>query len=387
MGLPTNLPAEARHKLAEYQYARDIETKIRVLEEALGLIPDHKGTEKLRRQLRKRLAELRRELEERKSKRLGGQDQFSVPKEAWAQIALIGPANSGKSSLFNAITGASSPVADYQLTTSRPYVGMMIYEGVEVQLVDLPPILTVDLIETNVASRCIGIARNSDLIAVVIDASRDVQSQLMAVLDLLEDYGISLKVRACEIEIVRTDSGGIRLVVEGELSCTYDEVKRLLNDVGIRSAIVKVRGYASIDDIEDHLIKQLTYKRGVVILGKADVCGADELRRSIEVVEEMGLKALATSAHDRSNVEVVKEVLFSQLGMMRVYTRKDGIISPKPILVRQGATVRELAELIHRELAENMRYAKVWGRSVRVQGERVGPEHVLMDRDVVEIRT
>lgn len=172
--MPTNLPAEARKKLAEYQAARTIEEKIKVLSEALSLIPDHKGTEKLRRQLRKRLAELRREEEERRRRRVGGTSVFSVRKGGWAQISLIGAANSGKSSILNILTGASSPVAEYPLTTQRPYLGMMIYENVEIQIVDLPSILTHDLEETSYASKSIGVARNSDLIAIVVDLTNKI---------------------------------------------------------------------------------------------------------------------------------------------------------------------------------------------------------------------
>ncbi|MDW8092078.1 MAG: TGS domain-containing protein [Nitrososphaerota archaeon] len=384
--MPTNLPAEARQKLAEYQAARDIETKMRVLQEAISLIPDHKGTEKLRRQLRKRLSELRRELEERRSKKTGGKDLFLVQKEEWALITLLGPANSGKSSLFNAITGANSPVADYQLTTTKPYVGVMSYEGADVQMVDLPPILTDDLEETSVASRCIGVARNSDLMAVVLDSTRDPTAQFEAVIDLLEDYGISIRKRRCDVEIKVTDSGGVRLIVEGRLSCSYSDVRELLNESRIRSAIVKIRGEAGLEDIEEQLIHQRTYKKGIVILNKIDSGSHEAVEGLTRRAREFGLGVIKASSFDNGSILGVKEVLFHELDVSRIYTQKDGEVSPKPILIRSGSTVRELAELIHKELAERMKYARVWGRSVRVQGERVGPDHVLVDMDVVEIK-
>jgi len=387
--MPTNLPAEARAKLAEYSAARTLEEKVAKLEEAIGLIPDHKGTEKLRRQLRRRLAELKRELEERRQRRAGGgRDEFSVEKEGWAQIALLGAANSGKSSLFNALTGARSPVADYPLTTTRPFPGMTLYQDAELQVVDLPSVLTEDLRPTSFASRSIAVARNSDLLLLVADASRDPEAELNELIDLLIDHGISLKQRSCEVKIQRTDTGGLRLVVMGTLRCSYQEVLELLKSYGYRSAIVKVIGDADLDEIEEQVVLQPVYKRAIAVLNKADLVDFEvlaELRK--RVAESLKIPVVAASSQDAKSLEELKEVSFRSLEMIRVYTQKDGVVSRKPILMPRGSTVIELAELIHKELARNFRYARVWGKSVRVQGQRVGPDHQLEDGDIVEIRS
>ncbi len=386
--MPTNLPAEARAKLAEYSAARTLEEKIAKLEEAIGLIPDHKGTEKLRRQLRRRLAELKRELEERRQKRAGGgRDEFSVEKEGWAQIALLGAANSGKSSLLNALTGARSPVADYPLTTTRPFPGMMLYQDAELQVVDLPSVLTEDLRPTSFASRSIAVARNSDLLMLVADASRAPEAELRSLVDLLNDHGISVRRRSCEVVIQRTDTGGLRLVVMGSLRCSYQEVLELLRSYGYRSAIVKVIGDADLDEIEEQVILQTVYKRAVAVLNKADLVDPSTLSAlERDIAESFKIPVVAVSARDTGSVEKLKDVAFRSLEMIRVYTQKDGVVSRKPILMPMGSTVIELAELIHKDLARNFRYARVWGKSVKVQGQRVGPDHRLEDGDVVEIR-
>lgn len=385
--MPTNLPAEARAKLAEYSSARTIEEKIARLEEAIGLIPDHKGTEKLRRQLRKRLAELRSELEERRSRRSGGRDEFSVEKEGWAQVALIGPANSGKSSLLNALTNAKSPVADYPLTTTRPYPGMALIRDAEVQVVDLPPVLTEDLRPTGLARRSVSVARNSDLILIVVDAASNPLAQLEAVKSLLEDHGISLKRPMCEVKVQRTDGGGIRLVVLGRIRCRADEVVELLRSYGYSSAVVKVIGDATLDEIEEQVIVQPVYRRALVVLNRSDLVGAERARElARELEERSGLRVVPASVNDPRSIEVLKEEVFGALTLVRVYTQKDGVVSNRPILLPEGSTVIELAELIHKDLARGFKYARVWGRSVKVQGQRVGPDHVLSDGDVVEIK-
>ncbi|MCS7095106.1 MAG: TGS domain-containing protein [Thaumarchaeota archaeon] len=385
--MPTNLPAEAKAKLAEYSSARTIEEKVAKLEEAIGLIPDHKGTEKLRRQLRKRLADLRSEMEERRRRRTGGKDEFSVEKEGWAQIAIIGPANSGKSSLLNVLTNAKSPVADYPLSTVRPYPGMMLVRDAEIQLVDLPPVLTVDLQPTGFTSRAVSVARNSDLLLIVLDSTSDPVAQLEVIRSLLEDHGISLKRPSCEVKVQRTDGGGIRLVVLGRLQCRATEVIELMRSYGYSSAVLKVIGDATLDEIEEQVIVQPVYKRSVVALNKSDALGPERARDVARLLaERSGLKVVPTSVHDHLSIEDLKEALFGSLSLIRVYTQKDGVVSNKPLLLPEGSTVLELAEMIHKELARGFRYARVWGRSVKVQGQRVGPDHSLSDGDVVEIK-
>ncbi|MCX8202974.1 MAG: TGS domain-containing protein, partial [Nitrososphaeria archaeon] len=117
---------------------------------------------------------------------------------------------------------------------------------------------------------------------------------------------------------------------------------------------------------------------------KAKAERAKELARELE--ERSGLRVVPASVDDPRSIEVLKEEVFGALTLVRVYTQKDGVISNRPILLPEGSTVIELAELIHKDLARGFKYARVWGRSVKVQGQRVGPDHVLSDGDVVEIK-
>lgn len=384
--MPTNLPAEAKAKLAEYQAAKTIEEKIRILTEALSLIPDHKGTEKLRRQLRKRLSELRREEEERKRRRTGGMSAFSVKKEGWAQISLIGAANSGKSTILNLLTGASSPVAEYPLTTRRPYLGMMIYENAEIQIVDLPSILTYDLEETSYASKSIGIARNSDLIAIIIDLANRPSAQLELIIELLKTYGISIEKKRCEVIVEKKDSGRLRIITIGKTNYSYDELRQLLIDLGFKSAVVKIIGDSTLEEVQEQLITESTYKKAIVIFNKSDIVSKDQINEQVKQAENIGLKYIITSTKSDESKFILMRTLFESLELIRVYTQKDGQPSPKPLLLSRGTTVQELAEIIHKDLARNMKYARVWGKSVKIQGGRVGPDFILEDGDLVEIR-
>jgi len=384
--MPANLPAEAEKALAKYQAARTIKDKIKALEEALSLIPDHKGTEKLRGRIKRRIAELKREAERKASLKAARRDYFHIPKEGAAQIAIIGPANSGKSSLLKVLTNAKPQISYYPLTTILPTPGMMVYDDVEIQLVELPAILTENLDETQFTNRSIGFAKNSDLILILLDGELDPARQLERIIGLLEESGITFKPKKCEIEIEKKDSGGIRFVVFGRLKDDPREIIDLLRSIGIRHAVVKVNGDAGIEDFEDLVIRDLTHKKAIIAVNKVDRAGTGMLKDLKKLIGAEEVPVIGISAEKGYGIEELKQAIFKSLDLIRVYTRKGGVKSDKPIILPRNSTIRDLAELIHREFAEKMRYAKVWGKSVRVQGQRVGPDHVLEDGDVVEIK-
>ncbi|HDJ66613.1 MAG TPA: TGS domain-containing protein [Nitrososphaeria archaeon] len=385
--MPANLPAEAQKALAKYQAAKTIEGKIKALEEALSLIPAHKGTEKLRGRIRRRISELRRMAERKAAAKPGRRDYFSIPKEGAAQIALIGAANSGKSSILKALTNAKPLVAPYQLTTTKPTPGMMLYDDVELQLVELPAILTEELEETSFTGRSIGFAKNSDLILIVIDSSKDPITQFKKIVELLDEFGVTIRPKRCRIEVERKDSGGIRLVVFGKLKASYREASELLRSMGIRNAVVKIWGEADLSDLEDSILRELIFKKAVVVFNKIDAADRESLTTLEKFLERNRISFVEISAENGSGTEILKKLIFNTLGLIRIYTQRDGVRAEKPIVVGRGCTVREIARIIHRELAEKMRYARVWGKSVKIQGQQVGPEHILEDGDVIEIFT
>jgi len=383
--MPANLPAEAQKALAKYQAARSIPEKMKAIEEALSLIPDHKGTEKLRRQLKKRLAELRREAERKAAAKAGRRDFFTIPKEGAAQVVLLGVANSGKSALLKALTNAKPVVAPYQLSTTKPIPGMMMYKDIEIQVVELPAPLTQNLKETQFTSRSLGLAKNSDAIIILLDGAADPLSQLERLVTLLEEYGVSIRPREAEVKIEKKDSGGVRLVVFGRFRGDYEEVRELLRQVGIRNAVVKIYGDASIEDLEEAVIREVITKKAIIVLNKADSSNNSELNRLRKIAESYRIPLVEVSAELGKGINELKSSLLEVLDLIRVYTQKDGVVASKPIVIKRGATVRELAELIHKEIAERMKYARIWGKSAKVQGQQVGPDHVLQDGDIIEI--
>ena len=98
------------------------------------------------------------------------------------------------------------------------------------------------------------------------------------------------------------------------------------------------------------------------------------------------LAALTLSAETGDGVDALGPFLFDALRVVRVYTKSPGkpADTDKPFTVRRGDTVLDVARLVHREIADGLRFARMWGRNV-LDGQQTGPDHPVADGDVVEL--
>src|SRR5262249_58876055 len=138
--MPANLTPVYHEAERQFQQAETIPEKIEALQQMLAVMPKHKGTEHMRAELRRRLSKLRQEAQEA-GRRQGGREALThVDRQGAGQVALAGAPNTGKSALVGALTHARPAVAEYPFTTQFPAPGMMPYGGIQIQLVDTPPI-------------------------------------------------------------------------------------------------------------------------------------------------------------------------------------------------------------------------------------------------------
>src|SRR5436309_9562017 len=163
--MPANLTPQYIEAEKRFKHAGSVEEKIAALEEMMATIPKHKGTEKLQADLKKKMSALRKESDQQK-KGGGRRDSFAIEREGARQLALAGAPNSGKSQLVRRLTNATPEVADYPYTTRTPIPGMMIFENVRIQLIDLPPI-SPEYTDSWVTQ----VIRNADAVLWVIDLS------------------------------------------------------------------------------------------------------------------------------------------------------------------------------------------------------------------------
>ena len=162
--MPANLTPDYLAAERDYRSAVSCGEKIDALERMLATLPKHKGTEKLQADVKRRLSQARKESHKKRTSHAA--PFYQVKQEGAGQVALVGPPNAGKSQLLRALTHAHPEVAEYPFTTRLPTPGMMPYEDVQIQLVDLPA-LAPEFLEPWMPQ----VLRPADLSVLVVDVS------------------------------------------------------------------------------------------------------------------------------------------------------------------------------------------------------------------------
>ena len=337
--MPTNVTADYKKAEEAFRKAREPRDRLDCLREMMRTIPKHKGTEHLQADIKSRIKQLTEELSSPKKGGRRSGPSHVIRAEGAAQIALVGPPNSGKSSLHKRLTGSRTEVAPYPFTTHLPVPGMLPYEDIHFQLIDLPPV-SADFMEPWFGATM----QPADGVLLVIDVNDpECVDQVPALMAKLAEKKIFL----------------------GK------------HWPGLEAATRKLPG------VGDPFRLDLPT---LLIANKSDL---DPDPEEVEVLEELlGLDfpSLTVSAETGEGLESLGPFLFRALEIVRVYTKTPGkpAETDKPFTVRRGDTVADVAGLVHREIAEGLRFARIWGKNV-FDGQQTGPEHPVEDGDVVEL--
>jgi ribosome-interacting GTPase 1 len=392
--MPTNLPPEALDKWAEVEAAHGPKQKLQKMQEFLACVPKHKGTMKLRGQVKKKMAVIREDLEDKKRKGTGkssGGPKLFIEKEGTAQIALLGDTNVGKSCLMSVLTNANVMVSPTPYCTREPVPGIMSYLDVQFQVVEAPALMRGSADGRAWGLQTLGLARNADGLILMVDLSRDPVKQMELVLGELEKTRVLVAKPKGKVEIDRRHAGAsLRIMLFGKLLGTsMREVENLLRSYKVNDAIVRISGEVTLDDVEDAVFESTIYKPALVVANKLDVKGAQANLRVLKKCVNGKLPVIAVSCERRMGLDELGRALFESLGVIRIYTKEPGmrVHSDHPFALRRGATVGELAKNIHKEFVSNFLFAMVWAKRLRFSPTKVGLSFVLDDGDIVELHT
>jgi small GTP-binding protein len=391
--MPANLPPEARKKWNEVSLARRPQEKIEKLQEFLSLVPKHKGTETLRAQAKRKIALLRREIEEKKQRRAGvGGPKIFVEKEGDAQIVILGPTNVGRSSLLSLLTNSKVEVSSYPFTTKEPTPGMFNYQDLQFQMVEAPALMEGSAEGGAWGLQTLTSARNSDGLILMVDLSQKPAEQLSLIIRELEKARILIRKPKARIEIEKKHMGAkLKVILLGKLiDCSVKDVRQLLRSYGIRDATVKIHGRATLDDIEDAIFEGTTYRPAIVVANKADHPQAAEgIEQLNQHLAEENVNILVVSCAEKKGLENLGSEIFEMLDIIRVYTKDANkrAASVRPFTIRKDSSIFDLAKRIHTDFYNQFSYAKIWSKRLRFSPQKVGGSFTLEDGDTIEIHT
>jgi ribosome-interacting GTPase 1 len=388
--MPANLPPKALKKWEEVEATKNPKERLLRMEEFISVVPKHKGTLKLRGQIKKQMAIMRRELEEKKRKKAGktGPKLF-LEKEGAAQIALIGLTNVGKSCLMAAVTNAKVEVSPEPYTTREPVPGILNYEDVQFQIIEAPALMEGSADGKAWGLQTLATARNADGLILMVDLSQDPVRQLSSVLREMEKARILVNIPKGRVEIERKFMGaGMRIILIGRLiDCNRKDIEELLKSYRITDAVVKISGEVTLNEVEDAIFESTVYKPAIILANKIDLKGSAANLEQLKAYVGDKSPIIATSCEKKLGLEKLGETLFRTLDIMRIYTKEPSQreYSRKPFILKKGATIYDLAKSIHSDFKERFNFARVWSKRLVFSPQKVGSTFVLADRDVVEI--
>ena len=267
--MPTNVTVEYIQAEKKYNLAKTRIEKIDGLEEMISACPKHKGCERLLAELKTKLSKLKKQTDKKMGRRI-----TTIAKEGDAQVCILGPVNSGKSTLLSKLTNAKPKIANIPYTTTKPQLGTIDYLGVRIQTIEIP---------STFQRMYMSIAQNSD---------------------------------------------GIILIYNNENE--LKEMKKILETYRIKKPIIRI---------------------------KRD----DDPKKN-------------------------KALIWGILGLIKIHTKEPGKHpEKKPMVLKKGATVGKAAGDLHKDFENFFKFARVWGKSAKHQGQVVGKDHILKDEDILEI--
>lgn len=327
--MPTNLPPEYYEVAKRLKAAESVTERISLLEQLLGTIPKHKGTEHLRGDYKSRLAKLRTSQQSRRGT-IRHASSFQIEREGAGQVVVIGVSNVGKSSLVCALTNANPQVSETPFTTWEPMPGMMDADSVPVQLIDTPA-LDRDYLEPELFD----LLRRSDLVLLLVNLQADPFQQMETTLEQLIEHRIIP-------EHLRDD-----IAVEPHQNC-------------IPLLIVANKCDDPASDLDCKAFGELLDKEWPI---------------------------LPISAASGRNLDALKRAILDHLDLVRVYAKPPGQEADlrAPFVLKSGSTIEELAGKVHKDFLTSLKFARVWGEAVH-DGQMVGRDYILQDGDIVELR-
>lgn len=325
--MPANLTPEYLKAEEEYRQAKSPEEKLDALRAMLAAIPKHKGTEKMQADIRRKISQANKELQ--KAGRKKSSLSYIIKKDGAGQVCLIGTVNSGKSTLLATLTNANPVISETPFTTKTPYPGMMPYQNVHIQIIDLPAINSYYRVYW-----IYEIAKKADILLLIVDASRD---------DIIE-----------QISFIKEDlaNSNIQLITN-------------TNELTPNNRFAK---------------------KSILVATKIDLPQAEDNLPALLDLYESEFLIIPLSAVENKNIDALKAAIFDNLNIVRIYSKPPGKPPDltQPFIFPKGATVLDMAETIHKEFKEQLKYARLWQKN-NINGIRISKDYKLQDEDIIEI--
>ncbi len=335
--------------------------------------------------MKAKLALLKQKQETRASSGVGkSSDGYAVRKTGDGTVVLLGFPSAGKSTLLNTLTNADSPVGAYAFTTLTVIPGLLEYKFAKMQVLDVPGIVSGAASGSGRGKEVLQVIRTADFVCIVIDVFQP--EQYTKILYEIDQTGVRINKEKPEIKIRRTEKNGVRIGTTVPLTdVSEEEIVAAAKMFKIQNAEILIRSQITIDDFIDTLENNKVYLPAIKILNKVDAASPEDLERARKIVKP----DLEISAQKKIKIPELKDLIFDRMNFIRIFLKEWGQKADmdEPMIMQKGQTLGDLCNKLHKDFYEKFKYARIWGPSVKFDGQKVLKKtHVLGDRDIIELK-
>jgi len=353
--------------------------RIEELEEELRTTKYNKKTQHAIGLLKAKIANLKKK--KAGQKKAGSKQGYVIRRSGDATVVLVGFPSVGKSTLLNALTNQESEVGGYDFTTLDAIPGLLNYKGAKIQIFDVPGLVEGAAAGTGRGKEVLSVLRSADLCLILVDINHP--EHLEVIKKEIYDSMIRLNQSKPDVRIKKTIKGGIRIGKTVKLNVSDDTLKAILNEMGIANANVLIRTKVTEDQFIDVIEGNRKYVNGVVVLNKIDSMSKGGVGN---IAKKLGVDVLV-SAEKKQGLNELKEMIFDKLDLIRIYLKQPGKEADmkEPLIVYGGVTVKGVCDKLHRNILNRFKFARVWGKSTKFDGQKLTLKHKLLDEDIVEL--
>lgn len=308
---------------------------------------------------------------------------YAVRRSGDATVILLGFPSAGKSTLLNVLTNQESEVGAYAFTTLTVVPGLLEYKGAQIQVLDVPGIVSGAAAGRGRGKEVLATMRNADLCLILLDATRPQELEVLR--KEIYDAGIRLDQRRPDVKIIKKSKDGIDIGRTVRTPQLDDEtIIDILSTFRIFNADIVIRTPITADQFIDCLQANKKYMSSVLVVNKTDLVSLEQ-RKQLEKLRP----DLFISATQEVGIAELKELLFDKLAFIRIYTKEPGKDADmeEPLITRSGSTIRDVANKLHRDFEQKFKFARITGPSAKFARQKQGLDHVLLDGDILELHT
>lgn len=359
------------------------EERIKELEDLISNSQYNKRTQGAIGRYKAQLAKLK-EKRDNVGQATSGPEGYGVRKSGDATVALLGFPSVGKSTILNQLTDADSEVGSYSFTTLTVIPGMLKYKYANIQILDVPGIVTGAASGRGRGSEVISVLRSADLVLMVLDVHAP--NQIKQIKKEVYDAGLRLNKRRPDVKIVKKSKDGISVGRTVQTPNLNDEtVENILKEFRIMNADVVIRSEIGPDEFIDCLEDNKKYVKAIKVINKVDLADEKTKERARQIVEPN----LEISAFEGYKMDELKQLIYEKLDLMSIYMKEPGQAADmeEPLIIKTESSVEDVCRKLHQDFVKNFKYCRVWGPSSKFPGQKLGLTHILQEDDVLEIHT